>query len=248
MSNPQDFGDPFPSDSGDVAPPDPTAAFIERDFKVKHPEARGVKPRAPIRDTPNLRPEPPKQDTRIAFAARLVKREREGVWIVVRQDGRKGSVQVPGDDGFYETLKVGDTVTVSMGQVPGVWHLSGPNRQVEMDSIRLTNNAKIQTSNASKTIAFDELIEQTGDEDVFDYNTSSGDEVVIKKKDFNGEYEISLTITVETTKPKEKKRITVITDIRATTNAIEALEGELEIDEWLKEPDWVAKISLGPCY
>jgi hypothetical protein len=248
MANPADFGDPFPSDTGDVSPVDPTAAFAERDFRLKRPEARAVKARPPVRSTPDLRIEPPRKDTRTTFQGRVVKRESDGKWVIIRQDGFRGVGVVQYDDQFYDTLKIGDQVTLISGQVPGVWHIVSRSFPKEMSSIRLTNNATVQTSNAEKTIKFDELIEMTGDpnDPTYDNETSEGQEIVIKRN-LRGEHEISLTVTVETTKPKVKKRTTIVTAIRDNGDYIQVLEGEAEIPEWLVEPRWVNVIPLTIC-
>lgn len=248
-STTDDGGDDlYPSDIGDTLPSDPTDGFAERDFRLKKYNSIGVKLKPPTRSTPNLRPEPPVEDTRTTFQGILVKREKEGQWTVIRQDGFRGTATLHGDDGYYYEPRIGDKVTLIAGQVPNTWHIVSRPLPKELERISYKSTEKVQTSNAPKTIKFDETIEQTADDaETFDNDTTgvTGEEVVIKK-DLIAEYEISLTVTVEASKVN-KKKIKVITDIREGTDAIEALVGEMEIAEWLTEPDWVPKITISTC-
>lgn len=191
-ARPLDYGDRYPSDIGDVPPGSPVDGFEERDYRIRRRTIAGIQARPDVKASPNLGVEREYIKERESFLGVLVKRVQANRWVVLRQDGKRVFADTRGDDGVYDSLSIGETVSLHAGQVPGSWLIEGSERRKEMASIRLTNSASVNVTSAAKQITFVQTIEETG-EDVFEKVAGGGVRVL---KDFSAQYEISLTVHV----------------------------------------------------
>lgn len=244
---PLDYGDMHPSDSGDSVPSDPTAAFEERDFLVKAPDARGVSARPPVKASPDLRTRKVAPPSRVGYTAFVVKRETAKRYTVLRQDGRRISATIHGDDIVYDSLRIGEEVTLMEGQVPNQWQIHGRVRRKEMESTTLTSGADVEVTLNEKVIPFSNAIRQTGIDDDNDNITSDG-ETILVTKDIQGEYEVSINVHVTNTSQSTKKTLTVLMDARINDakTFIEFRQMDIEVDT-LTTPAWVNHIPLTSC-
>jgi hypothetical protein len=166
-ARPLDYGDPFPSDSGDQLPANPSAEFGESNFTIKQADTgRSAKPRGDSKLFPDQRVQENIKEGRSAFHGTLLKRlTKEGVYPaefnVLRQDGRFGIAQASGAEGVYDEYRIGDSVTLMQGQAANNWLIIGSPRPKEIPllEVKLTDGF---ISDLEKVIPFDEEVTNVG--------------------------------------------------------------------------------------
>jgi hypothetical protein len=199
---PLDWGDPYPSDIGDVPPGNPTDGFIERDYRIRQRSVRGIPARPDASASPDMRTERERPEPRPVFMGIVVRREERNTYTVLRQDGRRMLGYTRGDSDEYDALSPGETVSMIADQRPGIWLIEGSERRKEMASLRLANASDIETE-METIIPLVALINETGaDDEGINPVVRMGGGGVRVLKEFNGQYEISVSVNVEYIDPE----------------------------------------------
>lgn len=207
MARPGDYGDPRPSDIGDVAPPNPVAGFGQTNFNlgglggaVRGGNAPGMRD-VPGKANPDLEIPKPGEESRIVFTGVLVRpAPGRNAWYVLRQDGKLGVAYARSDDGIYEGLTRGEHVVMVQGQLgKNQWLITGSHRNFELSSLSLTNSESHGPSDNQIRINFDEVINRSGD----DANLVQFREGVRVTQHKYGLYQIDWQVTVICVNPDE---------------------------------------------
>lgn len=164
MLKPKDFGDPHPSDIGDVPPVDPTDNFEEVDYAIAAIEAFKNKLNAfPDVTKPKSRELPDhKRDTFSGVITALGPKDKlPRTVIVLCQNLKRVTAVAAGHEDIYSDLRIGDSVHVTAGELANTWILTGSPRTDELPLIALRTQGGI--GNNVIPIIFDIVDYQTGD-------------------------------------------------------------------------------------
>lgn len=170
---PQDYGDPFPSDIGDIPPASPVSGFGETNFRLSDTNrvtARAGKMRElPGQAEPDLGVRKDEKPPRITYTGLVIKQGfAPGEWEVLRQDGKRGIAYIRASDGVYDQLRPGEHVTMCLGQLgKNQWLITGAPRRNELSTIEITNSLEQGPSNTLIRINMDELVSETSMADGF---------------------------------------------------------------------------------
>ena len=162
-ANPEDYGDSKPSDLDDVPPQNRGGLLEEHAYRInKRIESKLVKPRQPALVNPDLQQQVEKLDVRTSFMAVILSRTRKGEYVVLRQDGKRGTAFTRGDDAIYDALSPGEYVSLENGTIPDTYYITGDARHLELDTLVLYNTEIIGPTNTSKKITVDAVELETG--------------------------------------------------------------------------------------
>lgn len=207
----KDYGDPYPSDIGDVAPINPTTGFAETNYKLNSQGiVQGAQPkmrRSPTQENPDLGHRDIQKPGRIVFTGIIVsKTPNRNAWIILRQDGKRGIAYIRGADGVYDNLRPGEHVSMCQGPLgSNQWLITGSPRRDELATISIYNSEEQGPSNTLIRVALDEIEKQTGEVGIF---TKLAGGIKVNKHEW-GLYEIHWKVTVVCVNPDEADVLTV---------------------------------------
>lgn len=149
MARRLDFGDQFPSDSGDVPPSSKTLGMEERAYTIPPADTpTPVRPGVIRQAGPDLEQKPVAPLGRVVFTAIVVERVNDTDYWCLRQDGKRGVASyLSPNPGIYDELRLGTEVAIIEDQIPGKWHIISGMRRRQMYSMRLSNAADITANN-----------------------------------------------------------------------------------------------------
>lgn len=162
-ANPEDYGDPKPSDLDDVPPQNRGDLLEEHAYRIRKQLSKIIKPKQPALVNPDTQQQVEKVDVRTSWMALLLERIRPGEYRVLRQDGFRGIAYTHGDDTRYDSLQIGEYVSLEQGTIPGTYYITGDARHNELSTLVLYNTEIIGPTNTSKKITVDAVDLETGD-------------------------------------------------------------------------------------
>lgn len=162
--NPNDYGDPKPSDLDDVAPVNRGDLLEEHAYRITRPIGkRIVKPRDDVKVDPETEVQLQKLPARTSFMALILERLGVGEYRVLRQDGKRGIAYTHGDDTRYDALSIGEYVSLENGTIPNTYYITGDARHNELPTLTLYNSQDIGPTDTNKKINLDSIELQTGE-------------------------------------------------------------------------------------
>lgn len=181
---PKDYGDQYPSDSGDTPPVDPTEGFSEYDYTIESPEDKEIETDLPsdIAPDPGVEQqyEPPVR-TYFAVILKLID-PREPEYLLnaseiqywcLRQDGKRVAAYVPLID-TYERYDIGDDVLIRMdsehpwdGDGVQHWIIISKAEPLELPVMDVTLSSDTRCLKSAFIIPFDTIHEKTAEDEVF---------------------------------------------------------------------------------
>lgn len=206
MPNPKDYGDPYPSDIGDVPPINPTTGFSETNFKLNTASITGKSAkmrRSPTQENPDLGHRDIQKPPRTTYTGIIVaKTPDRNAWVVLRQDGKRIVAYIRAADGVYDNLRPGEHVTLGVGQLgKNQWLITGSPRRDELSTITVYNTEEQGPSNTLIRVNLDAIEKQTGETTIF--NQVAGG-VEVNKREW-GLFEIHWKVTTVCVNPDDFK-------------------------------------------
>ncbi len=192
---PNDYGDQFPSDQGDVPPNNPVSNYSENDYqisKVDSPEGSRVRPDQLL--YPDQRVSDAANPPRTTFTGILLRKQTvEGVhpsvWTCLRQDGKYGTAQLYGDEGgVYQEYRAGDQVTLHRGQQDNTWWITGAPRNTRQPIMEVKLSTGF-TFNTNKIFPFDTKVTDFATNGAMELGPTGG--IVVQ----GGMYDITFQVT-----------------------------------------------------
>jgi len=195
---PKDFGDPHPSDIGDVPPINPTENFDEVDYSIQ--SIGKTVPRT--RRNPQLvKPSGEKipDIIRDTFSGIITVLGDKTIlprhFTVLTQNMRRVEAIAGGHEDFYSDLRIGDSVVITRGELPDTWILSGSPRNDELPTIILRTTGA--SGNNVIAVPFTLLESQTGDDTILLQNGNGIKIGGVAGQEF--QIQVLLDITIECT-------------------------------------------------
>lgn len=218
MSRPHDYGDQYPSDSGDVSPGDPTDGFVEVDYEIGRGDGVARKAKSGRDFNPKHEVEDQEPEDRDTWSGVIVASLNDkDVWpreySVLREDGRlvkAETLQLL----EYEEYKPGHEVTVhrvlKKDQVPNLaddtFVITGKSRPTESQIKSITLSETSTGGTAPFTVPFDAISLDMpidalfSDKDYEKIKLKVPGQIELLQAD-DGIYEIQVQVTVEVEDP-----------------------------------------------
>lgn len=148
----------------DVAPVNRGDLLEEHAYRITRPVGkRVVKPRDDVKVDPETEEQLKKLPARTSFMALILERTGVGEYLVLRQDGKRGTAYTHGDDTRYDALSIGEYVSLENGTIPNTYYITGDARHIELPTLTLYNSQDIGPTDTNKKINLDTVELQTGE-------------------------------------------------------------------------------------
>lgn len=200
MARRLDFGDQFPSDTGDVPPSSKTLGMEERAYTIPPADTpTPVRPGVIRQAGPDLEQKPVSPLGRVVYSAIVVERVNDTDFWCLRQDGKRGIASyLSPNPGIYDELRLGTEVAIIEDQIPGRWHIISGLRRRQMYSMRLSNAAELTANNEIIVpLAIGMVTGNDADGVNAELNLKGPALYVTPLGDGEAVYEISFNVTVE---------------------------------------------------